>query len=131
MLLTKDSMVHSIIHNDAVSGEIFPQGQIFVFGGFTLQTNSIGHLEQIDSYTPGHQISFGNQNYVADIRGDLIFEGFAAPITALALDPEQTIRSEDGSVKPTGLSAANRIIEDLEAIVSMVNSKSVRIAPII
>ena len=84
-------MARSIIHNDVVLGEIFFLGQIFVFGGFALRANSIGHLEQIDSYAPGHQISFGNLNYVADIRGDLIFEGLAAPVTALALDPEQTI----------------------------------------
>ena len=53
-------MAHSIIYNDAVSGEAFLPGQIFVFGGFVLRANSIGHLEQIDSYAPGHQISFGN-----------------------------------------------------------------------
>ena len=64
-----------------------------------------GHLEQIHSYAPGHQISFRNLNYVADIRGDLSFEGFAAPIAALALDPEQAIKSEDGSLEPAGLSA--------------------------
>ena len=50
VLSTKDSMDRSIIHNDAVSGDIFPSGQIFVFGGFALRANSIGHLEQIDSY---------------------------------------------------------------------------------
>ena len=63
-------MARSIIYNDAVSGETFLPGQIFIFGGFALRANSIGHLEQIDSYDPGHQISFGNLNYVADIRGD-------------------------------------------------------------
>ena len=76
-----------------------------MFGGFALHANSIGHLEQIDSYALGHQISFGILNYVADIRGDLIFEGFAAPTTALALDPEQTTRSEDGSLETAGLSS--------------------------
>ena len=97
-------MAPSIICNNAVSGEIFFPGQIFLFGGFMLHANSIGRLEQIDSYAPGHQISFGNLKYVADIRGDLIFEGFAAPATALALDPEQTTRSEDGSLEPARLS---------------------------
>ena len=67
-----------------------------MFEGFVLQANSFGHLEQIDSYAPGHQISFGNLDYVADIRGDLIFQGFAAPTTALALDLERVTRSEDG-----------------------------------
>ena len=47
-----------------------------MFGGFTLRANSLGHLEQIDSYAPGHQIRFGNLNYTADICGDLIFDGF-------------------------------------------------------
>ena len=61
--------------NDAVPEEIFLLGQIFVFGGFALRANSIGHVEQIDSYAPGHQISFGNLNYVADVRGDLTFKG--------------------------------------------------------
>ena len=115
----------TIVINDAVQGETFLPGQIFVFGGFALRANSLGHLEQIDSYAPGHQISFGNLNYVTDIRGDLIFEGFAAPTIALSLDPEQTIRSKDGSVEPTGLSIAKCIIEDPEAIVSTVNSESV------
>ena len=68
-------MARSIIYNDAISGETFLPGQIFVFSGFVLRANSIGHLEQIDIYAPGHQISFGNLNYVADIRGDLIFDG--------------------------------------------------------
>ena len=42
---------------------------------FALQANSLGHLEQFDSYAPCHQIRFGNLNYTADIRGDLIFDG--------------------------------------------------------
>ena len=45
-----------------------------MFGGFALQANSLGHLEQIDSYAPGHQVRFENLNYRADIRGDLIFD---------------------------------------------------------
>ena len=47
-----------------------------MFGGFALRANSLGHLEQIDSNAPGHQIKFGNLNYTADIHGDLIFDGF-------------------------------------------------------
>ena len=47
-----------------------------MFGDFALQANSLGHLEQIDNYAPGHQVRFGNLNYTADIRGDLIFNGF-------------------------------------------------------
>ena len=62
--------------NNAVQGEIFLPGQIFVFGGFALRANSLSHLEQVDSYAPGHQVRFGNLNYTADIHGDLIFDGF-------------------------------------------------------
>ena len=62
----------SIIFNDGVQGEVFLPRQIFVFGGFVLRANSLGHLEQIDSYAPGHQVRFGSLNYTADIRGDLI-----------------------------------------------------------
>ena len=69
-------MAPSIIDNYAIQGEAFLPGQIFVFGGFALRANSLGHLEQIQSYAPGHQVKFGSLNYVADIRGDLIFTGF-------------------------------------------------------
>ena len=69
-------MAPSIIGDDAIQGEVFLPGQIFVFGGFVLRANSLGHLEQIESYAPGHQARFGNLNYTADIRGDLIFDGF-------------------------------------------------------
>ena len=65
VLSLKGSMTPSTVNNDAVCGETFLPGQLFVFGGFILCANSIGHLEQIDSYAPGHQISFGNLNYVA------------------------------------------------------------------
>ena len=50
MSSSKGSMAPSIINNDAVQGESFLLGEIFVFGGFTPQANSLGHLEQIDSY---------------------------------------------------------------------------------
>ena len=69
-------MAPLIINNDTVQGETFLPGQIFVFGGFALWANSLGHLEQIKSYAPGHQVRFGSLNYTADIRGDLIFDGF-------------------------------------------------------
>ena len=69
-------MAPTIIDSDAVQGETFLPGQIFVFGGFTLRANSLGYLEQIESYAPGHQVRFGSLNYTADIRGDLIFDGF-------------------------------------------------------
>ena len=63
----KGSMAPSIVDSDAVQGETFLPGQIFVFGGFALWANSLGHLEQIDSYAPGHQVRFGNLNCTTDI----------------------------------------------------------------
>ena len=69
-------MAPSIINNNMVQDETFLPGQIFVFGGFALRANSLGHLEQIESYAPGRQVRFGNLNYTADIRGDLISDGF-------------------------------------------------------
>ena len=66
----------SSIANNTVQGETFLPKQIFVFGSFTLRANLLGHLEQIDSYAPSHQARFGNLSYTADIRGDLVFDGF-------------------------------------------------------
>ena len=43
-------MAPPIIANDAIQGEVFLPGQIFIFGGFALRANSLGHLEQIESY---------------------------------------------------------------------------------
>ena len=79
---SKGLMAPSIIYNNAVQGEVFLPGQIFVFGGFALWANSLGHLEQIDSYAPSHQVRFGSLNYIADTRGDLIFDGFAPTAAA-------------------------------------------------
>ena len=75
-------MSPSIIHNDEVQGEVFLPRQIFGFGGFALRANSLGHLEQIESYAPGHQVRFGSLNNVADIRGDLTFDGFETAAAA-------------------------------------------------
>ena len=83
-------MAPTIIDSDAVQGETFLPEQIFVFGGFALRANSLGHLEQIESYAPGHQVRVGSSSYTADIRGDLIFDGFepmaAAPYHHNELD---------------------------------------------
>ena len=108
----------SIIDSDAVQGKTFLAGRIFAFGGSALRANLLGHLEQIESYAPGYQVKFGSLNYTADIRGDLILDGFETtviapprsnehdlnltsdhiqemvPITATALDPEQIAPSE-------------------------------------
>ena len=97
-------------------------GQIFIFDGLALRANSLGHLEQIESYAPGHQDRFGNLNYTTDIRGDLIFDGFEplsgapnnhdehditlpsdnireiASATTSAVNPEQIAPSESGGI---------------------------------
>ena len=82
MLSLLGLMASPIINSDAIQGETFLPGQVFVFGGFALRANSLGHLEQLESYAPGHQVRFGSLNYVADIRGDLIFDGFETAATA-------------------------------------------------
>src|SRR3954469_10276577 len=128
-------MAPSIIGNDAIQGEVFLPGQIFVFGGFVLRANSLGHLEQIESYAPGHEVRFGNLNYTADIHGDLIFDGFGpmpgvphnhdehdvalpsdsvreiTPATTLAFHPEQIAPSEDGWIDPAWEAAPLAAIE--------------------
>ena len=112
-------MAPPIINNDAVQGETFLPGQIFVFGGFALRANSLGHLEQIESYAPGHQVGFGSLNYTADIRGDLIFNGFEPQPSAphchdghdLALPPDSTLEAAQVSA-PTLSSEPTAPIED-------------------
>ena len=128
-------MAPSIIGNDAIQGDVFLPGQIFVFGGFVLWANSLGHLEQIESYAPGHQVRFGNLNYTADIRGDMIFDGFdpisgaphnhdehdlalppdsvreITPATTPALNPEQIASSEDGWMDPASEATHSVAIE--------------------
>ena len=110
--------------NHAVLGETFLPGQIFVFGGFALRANSLGHLEQIDSYAPDHQVRFGNLNYTTDIHGDLILDGSGpasgapnnhdvhdldrqsdsiqniAPATSPDFAPERVVPSKDGWMDP-------------------------------
>ena len=111
-------MSPSIIGNDAVQGEVFLPGQIFIFGGFALQANSLGHLEQIESYAPGHQVRFGNLNYTADIRGDLIFDGFepmsGAPHNHDEHDvtlPSDSVREIASAATPS-ISGASRAIRE-------------------
>ena len=127
-------MAPTIINSDAVQGETFLPGQIFVFGGFALRANSLGHLEQIESYAPSRQVRFGSLNYTADIRGDLIFDGFeplpsapfchdehdlalssnsaleAAPASAPIPNSEPTAQSRMGGwTPPRGLRSQRRL----------------------
>ena len=115
--------------------KIFLPGQIFVFGGFALRANSLGHPEQIESYVPGHQVRFGSLNFTADIRGDLIFDGSepqpsmphchdghdlalppnsaleAAPASAPTLNSEPTAPIEDGRLDTASGAAISMEIE--------------------
>ena len=128
-------MAPSIIDNDAVQGEVFLLRQIFIFGGFALRANSLGHLEQIESYAPGRQVRFGSLNFMADIHGDLIFDGFEpmscaphnhcehdlalpsdsvreiTPTTTLAFNPEQIVPSENKEIDPAMEAALSVAIE--------------------
>ena len=112
-------MASSLDNRDAVRDETFLPGQIFVFGGFALRANSLGHLEQIESYAPGHQVRFGSLNYTADIRGDLIFDGFEPLPSAphchdehdLALPPNSALEAAPASA-PTPSSEPTAPIED-------------------
>ena len=128
-------MAPSIIASDAAQGVAFLPRQIFVFGGFALWANSLGHLEQIESYAPGHQVRFGSLNYTADVRGDLIFDGFepqpsaphchdghdlalppdsvleAAQVSALTLSSEPTAPIEDGWLDTASGAATSTTIE--------------------
>ena len=104
-------MAPTIIDSDAVQGETFLPEQIFVFGGFALRANSLGHLEQIESYAPGHQVRFGSLNYTADVRGDLIFDGLEPQPSAphyddghdLALPPDSALVAALGSASAISL----------------------------
>ena len=110
-------MAPSTIDSDAVQGETFLPGQIIVFGGFALRANSLGHLEQIDSYAPDHQVRFGTLNYTADIRGDLIFDGFEPQLGAsycrdgydLALPPNSTQRPRPHQLRPLARSQLRQL----------------------
>ena len=106
-----------------------------MFGGFAPRANSLGHLEQIESYAPGHQVRFGSLNYTADIRGDLIFDGFepqpgaphchdgydlalppnstpeAVPASAPTLNSEPTAPIEDGCLDTASGAAVSTAIE--------------------
>jgi len=113
-------MAPSIINNAAVLGETFLPGQIFVFGGFALQANSLGHLEQIESYAPGHQVRFGSLNYTADVQGDLIFDGFEPQPSALhcldgynlALPPNSALEAAPASAPTLSLEPTSPIEDE-------------------
>ena len=102
----KGSMAPSIVSNDVVQGETFLPEQTFVFGGFVLRANSLGHLEQIDNYAPGHQVRFGSLNYVMGIRRDLIFDGFETTATTPHRLDEHGLNLSSGHIQEIALVAA-------------------------
>ena len=99
-------MAPSIIASDAVLGEAFLPRQIFIFSGFALRANSLGHLEEIESYAPSHQVRFGSLNYTADIRGDLIFDGFEPLPCASRSHNEYSLALPSDSVQEIAQEAA-------------------------
>ena len=48
---------------------------------------------------PGHQVRFGSLNYTADIRGDLIFDGFEPLLSAPRSHSEHDLALPSDSVK--------------------------------
>ena len=92
-------------------------------------------FRSIESYAPGHQVRFGILNYTADIRGDLIFDGFeplpcvsrghdeydlalpsdsvqaTAPATALTLNSKPIAPSMDGWIDPATEAVFSAAIE--------------------
>ena len=76
-----------------------------------MRANSLGHLEQIESYAPGRQVRFGSLNYTADIREDLIFDGFEPLPSAphchdepdLALPPNSALKAAPASASTLNL----------------------------
>ena len=112
-----------------------------MFGGFALRANSLGHLEQIESYAPGHQVRFGSLNYTADICGDLIFDGFeprpstphyhgghdlalppdnarsVAQVPAPTISPESTALTRDGRLDAASGAAIPMAIEPNTSLV--------------
>ena len=103
--------------------------------------NSLGHLEQIESYAPGHRVRFGSLNYTADIHGDLIFDGIkprpsaphchdghdlalppdsaqsAAQVSASTLSSEPTAPVEDGRLDAAPEAAISMAIEPNTSLV--------------
>ena len=77
-------------------------------------------MEQIESYAPSRQVRFGSLNYMADIRGDLIFDGFEPLPSAphchdehdLALPPNSALEAAPASA-PTLNSEPTAPIEDV------------------
>ena len=69
-------MARLFIGDGVNSGDLFVLGQLFAFGSIVLDANPTCHLDQINNFAPEHRIRFGNLEYIADARGDLVFAGF-------------------------------------------------------
>ena len=86
-----------------------PSPDISSCSGFALRANSLGHLEQIESHAPGRQVRFGSLNYKADIRGDLILDGFEPLPCAPHNRDEQDVTLPSDSVREIA-SAATPVV---------------------
>ena len=84
----------SIIICNAVQGEAFLPGQIFVFGSFTLRTDPLGHLEQIVSGSPDSYDEHGLDLPSHDARD-------ITPAEASDLNPGQDALPKDRGLDPT------------------------------
>lgn len=60
------------------SSTTFMPSQMFVFGVATFIADSTGHLGHVENYAPGQIIRFGNLEFAADSREELIFLGLAS-----------------------------------------------------
>ena len=98
-----------------------------MLGGFALWANSLDHLEQIDSYAPGHQVRFGSLNYVADIRGDLIFNGFETTAIAPPHSDEHDLNLSSDHIQEMVPIAATAL--ELEQIVPSKTIDSMALEP--
>ena len=95
-----------------------------MFGGFVLRANSLGHLEQIDTDAPGHQVGFGSLNYVADICGDLIFKGCDPVAIAPPHPDERDLNlSSDHTQEMVPAAATTLESKQIEPSVTSQNSK--------
>lgn len=57
---------------------VFAPGQMFVFGAMCYIANSPGHIGLVKTFVVGRVVHFGNQEFIADSRGELILQGLAS-----------------------------------------------------
>jgi hypothetical protein len=90
-------MARLIIGENVLCTGTFAPGQLFAFGSVFLRANSAGLLGQVDGFVPDHEIHFGDLEFVADSRGDLVFTGTSAPIGPAILPGTSTLSQKSSS----------------------------------